>query len=62
MNIAAKNRRKHKQPSVSLCDIDTEYREIEHQRYVDNPNIKMPIMIPVRQLEGTIEWPKIYLK
>lgn len=55
--IPGKNRRKRKQPSVSLCALDKERREAELERYQENPHTKMPVVFDVRT-GAKVNWPK----
>lgn len=50
-DIPGNNRRKRKQPSVSLCALDKERRDAELKMYQQNPDMKMPVVFDVGQIQ-----------
>lgn len=47
--------------SGSLSGFDAEARAREIASYRKNPEQRMPVMLPVRQLGGRVQWPAKFL-
>ena len=54
--IPNKDRRKRKQPSVSLLEIDAILRHNELDHYANHPEESMPILVKVNASD--VKWPE----
>jgi hypothetical protein len=42
---------------INIAQLDKELRDKEMQEYVNNPDQKMPMMVPVLELGANVIWP-----